>query len=248
MNWRSFISDIQSSIKAVSSDSYIPPRYIYSEAQNITAFFLKTDNDAKKKLSSISEGWSELECIKLEEVEVINCPDIDVRLCDKMMKSVHPIPDIYTYSYGNIIEYTASPNWSYFFDPTTPRKWRNIQKQKYKDKNKYYYFIIDHYLYLPIPKEVDLPIESLRMKAYFMDKKSTEKFKGFGDCGTCPKEELCKSTLDYEMVIPSYLVSAVKDELIRKLSQVYLKVPGDNYPNLNTNDLNNNKDLQTYGS
>lgn len=247
MIWRQFISNIQSQIKAISSDVFIPPRFIYSITQNVISDLLRKDNDSKKKLSQIAEGWSELECIELEEVDVIQCPDIDVRLCSKMMKSVQPIPDIYSYSYGNIIEYTASPNWAYFFDPTTPRKWKNIQKQKYKDKNKYYYFIIDHYLYLPIPKEIDLPIESLRMKAYFIDKRQTEKFKTFVKCDSCPKQTPCTSTLDYEMVVPSYLTSDVENVVIQKLSQVYLKVQGDNYPNLNNLELDNRKDLQTYG-
>ena len=84
---KQFISDIQSSIRAISADSYIPPRFVFFEAQNIVSDFLKKDNDAKKKLSRLADGWSELECVELEEVPVIQCPDIDVRLCEKVMKS-----------------------------------------------------------------------------------------------------------------------------------------------------------------
>lgn len=245
--WKQFISDIQTSIKAISSDSFIPPRYIYSETQTILADYIKKDNDSKKKLTRISDGWSELECIDLEEIDVIQCADINVRMCNKMMKSLHPIPEIYTYSYGDIIEYVASPNFSYFFTPITPREWGNIQKQKYKNKNKYYYFIIDRYLYLPVPKEIDLPIETLRMKAYFKDKKETEKFSNLKSCGDCPKPDGCKSVLDYDVVMPSYLENDVKKELLNRIANIYLKISLDEYPNLNTNDKGNNKDIQTYG-
>lgn len=243
---RQFISDIQTSIRSVTSDGFIPPRFIYSEAQAIIADFLKKDNDAKKKLTRVMNGWSTINCIDLEEVDVIECPDIDVRICGKLMKSTKRIPDSYTYSYGNIIKYVASPNLSYFFDPTNPRQWNNIQKQRYKDKNKYYYFIIDSYIYLPVPKGVDLPIENIRMEAYFMDKYEVDIFNNTAECGECTKEENCKSPLDYELVIAPYLVNDVKKELLNRLFNTYLKLSPDEYSNLNSSDKNNAKDIQTY--
>lgn len=244
--WRQFISDIQTSIRAVNSDGFIPPRFIYYEAQSIIADFLKKDQDAKKKLQRISEGWSTIDCVDLEEIPVIECADIDVRLCDKMMRSVNRLPNIHTYSYGNIIKHVASVNFAYFFEPTNPKQWNNIQKRQYKDKNKYYYYILDNYIYLPIPKSIDLPIEVLRIDAYFMDKHDVDKFKALKKCSECPKGDLCTSPLDYEVVIPSYLVSAVKTELLNKLLSVYLKLSPDTYANLNEIEKSNNKDLQTY--
>ncbi len=248
MIWKQYISDIQASLKSISPDGYVPPRYIYSETQNIIADFLRKNNDTHKKLARVSEGWSDLDCIDMEEIPVIQCGDIDVRLCDKVMKSVNRIPDTFTYSYGNIIKHVASVNFSFFFDPVVPRQWNNIQKRKYKDKNKYYYYIIDNYLYIPVPKNNDLPIEVVRMEAYFMDKWEVEKFKLLKKCGDCKKTpELCSSPLDYDVVIPSYLVSDVKKELLNRLASVYLKLPMDDYPNLNSTDKTNAKDLNTYG-
>lgn len=241
-----FISDISTSIRAISQDSYIPPRFIYYEAQNIIADFLKKDNDAKKKLSRVMEGWSEIDCIELEEIPTIQCSDVDARLCDKMMKSVNKIPASYTYSYGNIIKHVASVNFSYFFTPTTPQQWNNIQKRRVKDKNKYYYFIIDNYLYFPIPKNVDIPMEIVRMQAYFMDKREVDIFKSLKNCGDCKeKPEVCKSPLEYEMVIPSYLINDVKKELLRRLGEMFLRITPDDYTNLNS-DKNSQRDIQNY--
>lgn len=245
MQVKQFISDVQTSIKAISADSYIPSRFIFYEAQNIISDFLKKDNDAKRKLGRLADGWSELECVELEEIPVIQCGDIDVRLCDKLMKSVHKIPEIYSFSYGNIINHVASINFSYFFDPVNPRQWNNIQKRQYKDKNKYYYFILNNYIYIPVPKGVDLPIEILRIKAFFMDQSKVEEFKNLKDCKDCNKNN-CKSPLDYDMTIPSYLINDVKKELINRLASVYLKIKPDEYPNLNTVDVTNAKDIQTY--
>jgi len=230
-------------------DAILPPRYVYYEAQTIIADLLRKDNDAKKKLSRIQEGWSSIDCVELEEIDIIQCADIDVRLCDKMMKSKFPLPAMYSYSYGNIIEHVASVNFSVFFDPTTPRQWNNIQKRKYKDKNKYYYFLLDNYLYFPLPKNTDLPVEVVRIKAYFMDKKEVDNFKSLKDCKDCPNED-CKSIMDYEIVLPSYLLDVVKKELINKIASIYLKVQKDEYPDMNNNpsSYNNTKDLQTYGA
>lgn len=242
---KQFISDVQSNIKAISADSYIPPRFIFYEAQNIIADFLKKDNDAKRKLGRLADGWSELECVELEEVPVIECGDVDVRLCEKIMKSKFKIPEIYSFSYGNIINHVASVNFSYFFDPVNPRQWNNIQKRQYKDKNKYYYFILNNYLYIPVPKNTDLPVEIVRIKAYFMDQSKVEQFKNLKDCSTCPQDN-CKSPLDYDMTIPSYLINDVKKELINRLASVYLKVTPDQYADMNQANLNNTKDIQTY--
>ena len=244
MLWSQFCSDISTGIKEISADSYVPFRYLYYEAQSIAADYLKKDNDAKRKLSRISEGWSELDCVDLEEIDVIQCADIDVRLCDKMMKSIHKIPETYAYSYGNLINYVASPNFAYFFEPTNPRQWNNIQKRQYKDKNKYYYFIIDNYIYLPIPKSVDIPIESLRIKGYFMDKREVDIFNNLKKCTDCNKvPEICKSPLDYEMVIPSYLINDVKMELLNRLTKTFVPIQSDPYPNLNESEKSNQKDL-----
>ena len=104
-------------------------------------------------------------------------------------------------------------------------------------------------MYLPIPKNVDLPIEKLRMKAYFKDKKEVDIFNNLKDCLDCAKAPtICTSPLDYEMVIPSYLINAVKLELLNRIAQTYLKIQLDSYPNLSNNDLNNTKDLNTYGA
>jgi len=243
---REFISDIQSSVRAVSSDSYIPPRFIYSEAKSITADFLRKDNDAKKKLTRVSYGWSDLDCIELEEIPVIQCSEIDVTLCDKVLKSKKKLPDTYTYSYGNIIKHVSSVNFSYFFDPTNPRQWNNIQKRKYKDKNKYYYFIIDNYLYIPIPKNVDIPVEVVRMEAYFIEKYEVDNFKLEKTCSNCPDKDNCKSILDYEFVIAPYLINDVKKELLNRLFNTYLRLSPDEYSNLNNLEKNNQKDIQNY--
>lgn len=244
MTYRQFINDIQTEIKQISADSYIPPRFVYYETINVVADFLKKDQDAKRKLQRLAEGWTELQGIDLEEVPTISCPDVDVRLCDRMMKSTKRLPATYTYSFGNIIKHVASPNFSYFFEPVTPRQWNAIQKRQYKDKNKYYYFFIDGFLYIPVPKKIDLPIQQVRMEAYFIDKHEVELFKKDSDCYDCRDVDACKSPMDYDVVAPFYLLNDVKKELLNRLTKIYVAITEDQYPNLNAGDKTNQRDLQ----
>lgn len=240
---RQFINDIQTEVKQISSDAFLPPRYIYSRGTDIIADFLKKDQDAKKKLQKLSEGWSELESIDLEEVPVISCADVDVRICDRMMRSKKKIPATYTYSYGDIIKHVSSSNYAIFFNPTTPRQWNSIQKRQYKEKDKYYYFFVDGYLYIPVPKSVDLPIEKVRMEAYFINKYEVSAFKEGDDCYECmDKTNPCMPLLDYEMVIPEYLKNDVKKELTLIIIKSFVNIPEDTYPNLNSLDKTNQRD------
>lgn len=242
--YRQIISDISSEIRMISADSYIPPRMAYYEIQNIVGDFLKKSQEAKRKLQSMSEGWLEIEGIKMEEVPVISCPDIDVRLCDRMMKSIKKIPTTYTYTFGDIIKHVASPNFAYFFEPTTPRQWKNLQNQQYKNKNKYYYFFVDGHIYLPIPKRIDLAIEELRMSAYFIDPHQVDQFKADTSCYDCKKIDLCKSPLDYEIVCPFFLINDVKTTLLNRLVKIFVPLKEDPYPNLNDLSLSGQQDKQ----
>ena len=81
-----------------------------------------------------------------------------------------------------------------------------------------------------------------------MDQSKVDEYKNLEDCKDCTLPENCKSPLDYEMVVPSYLINDVKKELINRLASVYLKISADQYANLSNapSDTTNAKDIQTY--
>jgi hypothetical protein len=245
MTQRQFVADIMENIKAINLDDWVSPKFIISEAKTILADFIKKDNDTKKHLYRLSEGWSEIPCLKMTEVPVTECSDIDVKICQKLMKSVDVIPDTYSFIYGNIIKTVSSVNYMNFYDPTTPRQWAAIQKRQYKDKNKHYYFFVNGYIYIPIPKGSIFGVEEIRMEAYFKDKYDVYQFNlKHGNCESCKNE--CPKALDFDFVIPFYLENDVKKELLNRLSNIYLKVNPDSYPDLNQNPANhtNQRDLQ----
>ena len=77
-----------------------------------------------------------------------------------------------------------------------------------------------------------------------MDKREVDIFNNLKKCTDCNKvPEICKSPLDYEMVIPSYLINAVKMELLNRLTKTFVPIQSDPYPNLNESEKSNQKDL-----
>ena len=243
---RQYISDITNQIKQYSMDSYISPKFIYSETINIISDFLKKDHEAKRKLQKLSQGWSEIKCLNLVEVDVVECAELDIRMCEKLMRSKNRLPDTFSYSFGNIIKHVASINFSSFYDPVTPRQWNAIQKREFRDPNKYYYFFIDGYIYIPVPKKQVINVEALRVDAYFISKYEVDVFNlTNSECIDCQNNK-CLSPLDYELVCPGYLLNDVKKELLNRLGSLFLKVQLDQYPNMSNSpsDYTNNKDIQ----
>lgn len=239
MTIKQFISDVMNDLRAQNIDDFISPKFIYYKSTDIISDFMKKDNTVNRRLTRLSEGWKSIECLDMEEVPLIECCEVDALSCEKLMKSKYAIPNTFTSSFGNIIEFVSSPNLGSFYDPTTPRVWQTIQKRKDKDKKKKYYFIIDNYLYIPIPKgELGTP-ESIRLKAWFIEPWKAEDLNAKLQC----KDNYCRDIYGSQMPVPEYMRNSVTIELLNQLRQIYLQVRPDNYPNLNTEDKTNQRDL-----
>lgn len=239
MTIKQFISDVMNDLRAQNIDDFISPKFIYYKSTDIISDFMKKDNTVNRRLTRLSEGWKSIECLDMEEVPLIECCEVDALSCEKLMKSKYAIPNTFTSSFGNIIEFVSSPNLGSFYDPTTPRVWQTIQKRKDKDKKKKYYFIIDNFLYIPIPKgELGTP-ESIRLKAWFIEPWKAEDLNAILQC----KDNYCRDIYGSQMPVPEYMRNSVTVELLNQLRQIYLQVRPDNYPNLNTEDKTNQRDL-----
>jgi len=228
---RQFYADISSNLKANNITDWISPMFVLSEARDIASDFLAKDHSAKFKLQRLSEGWDSIPCLSLEEVPVTECADIDARICQKLMKSIDRLPETYSYTFGDIIKHVCSVNYSNFYTWVTPRQWRDIQKREFKDKNTYYYFFQGGYLYIPIPKGETQIVEEIRVEAYFKDKYEVYLFnQKHGNCESC--KDNCVKPLDFEFVAPYYMIDAIKTQILKNLSGLYIKIQESQNPDL----------------
>lgn len=228
---RQFISDITNDIKALSMDDFVSPKFIFNKGVGIVEDFIKKDENFQ--LINLTEGWKEATCLRMEEVPVTQC-DLDMMICEKLMRSRCRIPDIYSMKNRKLIRSVSSVDFSNFYEPTTPKGWRNIQNRRDKSDKKYFFWI-DGYIYIPVAKKDSMSSpEQIRIEAYFQKPWEVDIM---GDC-SCNKNSDCVKPLDYNFICPNYLLNDVKQETVKQISQVYLKIQSDANPNLNQIDKN----------
>jgi len=216
---REFVSLINNSLNAISDDVWVSPKYILDLGKDVLADFLKKESESRR-ITNASEGWSELDCLKMIQVPINECAELDTHLCTTLMRTKDKLPETFTGYYGNIIKTVASLNFGQFYDPVrSPRVWRDIQNREFQDKTIKYYFFINGYIYIP-----NSDVESIRVEAYFQNKWEVDAYNK-KNCESC--KQGCIKPLDYEFVAPEYLLSAVQTEVINKIL-VRFKIPPDN--------------------
>lgn len=223
-----FISNCNLTLNALPVDSKIPNKYVFSIGRNVVADFLKKDSESRR-ITTASEGWSEIDCVEMVEVPLMECGGVDVNLCEKMMRSKYQLPDTFTGYNGNIIKHVASVNFGQIYEPLRGiRLWNDVQKREIKKKNQKYYVFINQHLYIPIPKGEQSSPEQIRIEAYFKNKWEVEEYKALG----CKKCEKCVSVLQSEFVCPEFLLSSVTKETVNIIMSKY-KIQTDDLINLN---------------
>lgn len=227
-----FISLVNISLNALPVDSKIPNKYIFGVGRMVTADFLKKESESRR-ITTASEGWSEIDCVEMIEVPLMECGGVEVNLCEKMMRSKYQLPDTFTGYNGNIIKHVASVNFGQIYESLRGiRLWNDVQKREGKKKNQKYYVFINQHLYIPIPKGEQSSPELIRIEAYFKNKWEVDEYKSLG-CKTCKD---CVSVLDSQFIVPEFLLNPVVKETVNIIMNKY-KLQSDNRTDSNTQNL-----------
>lgn len=230
--YRDLYSDVIGQLRSVNIDSFISPKGVISMFIAVASDFIKKDENYQ--LINLTEGWKKVECLPLREVSITEC-NIDAYLCSKLMKSVDRVPESYVMKNRQIIRTVSSIDFGNFYEPTTPKGWKNIQKRKDKSGKKYFFFE-NGYLFIPVPKgDLGNP-EAITMEIYakYPWEVDVLNLKNKQGCDSCKTDTLCVKPLDYEVVVPEYLYNAVKQEVIRQL-QNSQRIVSDAAPDINEN-------------
>jgi hypothetical protein len=221
---RDFVSVVNNTLNSNNNDMFISPKFILSVGRDVLSDFLKKDSESRR-ITTLSEGWSELECLPMVEVPVTECSDLDIKLCTKLMRTKDKLPETFSGYYGNLIKQVASINFGQFYDfIRSPRLWKDIQNRPFKDNRIKYYFFINGYIYIP-----NSDVENIRVEALFKYKWEVD-IVNTKNCPTC--KETCVKPLDYEFVSPDYLLNSVQTETINKILTKF-KINPDNKIDLN---------------
>lgn len=214
------VSKVLNSFRLLNKDQRIPKRYV-----------LRLLRDASKNLISqklldrtISEEtnlYSKIECFEFQKVESVNCPIIQFRKCETLMKSKKPLPELIFSRLGSSIKEVTNIDDLTDIYLTTPDKYRRDRARKYYSSDDTYLYIdTDNYAYI-----VDKPIRAVNITILTL---KTDEVK---EASACSDETECKSGWDYEFIVSDKLQDTVFKEVLQILGSTYKAVREDQNQN-----------------
>lgn len=210
VTYRQVCSDIINDLKSYDLDDHISYRFIKNKLIDKANYFLKQDSKSREVIK-FSNVWKPLDCIKLEEMPISTC---DFDSCDKVMKSIEPIPSTYQLYTGDALK-LLNINYTKEYNLIQPYLYRDIKNRQFKSKNGYFW-IIDNYIYIPDSDvEFIIPYGMFREDVIAINN--------------------CLKPLDSLFSFPDYIISLAKQEVIKELITVNKQLIIDEKPDLNTN-------------
>lgn len=198
---------------AATDDSRLSKRHVYSKIVSARSFLLNREVNKNKRISERNIEY--LECVPLSKAPIHECPCIPPLGCD-ILKTDCIIPKFLSSSKGDHIVSVTSLDGSYTFSPTT------FESKKYKQFNKYTSGVLDYFIkngYMYVTAKEELP--AITIGGVFED---TSKF----NCNHCAEGlNNCKTPLDEEFRIDSYLIEPIISLAVEELIKVFSQMPED---------------------
>lgn len=214
-----FVAEIANSLKSLNKDDRISRRFILKMGQD-AAEFLISQKWGDRSILAETSLYSHIPCFEFERIETKNCPSIEFRLCNILMKSKKPLPKLIFSRLGSSIKEVVSLDGNFVFTYVDETQYRRNKKRQHKIKNEVYLYLgSDNHLYIP-----DQEIFSLDLTILTTDSTNIE------NCSSCLEKDKCKSYYDYEFIAPSKLIEAIKDMTLSRLG-VNRQIAEDQNPN-----------------
>lgn len=137
------------------------------------------------------------------------------------MKSQKQLPTVYESSYGDLVK-VLTIDGGKEYKQIKPFEYKDIKNREYKDANQRYFWILDHYIYVP-----DSEVKEIMVIGLFMFHEEVDKLVSGDEC---------IFPLDSFFPAPDYLLSVVKEAVIKDLATVYKRIIPDVKPNNNPDD------------
>ncbi len=226
MKNKEIISDIRTSLRSVTHDEWIPALYIWWKLRSIAALFIKREAD-DKRLFRYQDLFTPVRCFSLKETSLIDCCNISIPGCKKVMKSIEKLPDMYSTRFGYLIS-VMSVDYDKDYIQTTPKGYRYIKSREFQDPRLRYFWIENGYLVVP-----DSTVEVVTLSAMFINKADAKRL------NSCCEDEECIRLLDEEFVAPEHLIEDIKTATIKNLLGSYKQLVPDEMTNNNSQEKTN---------
>lgn len=146
MSTREFIASVRNNLNSISNDTYLSSEYIYNIGVSYAKLLIKRESDSRKIFRNTSI-FKFIDCIKMKPSSISECSDVDLP-CGNLMISVDKLPEIFISNYGSLLQ-VFSVDRSKDYIEANPGGYKNILGQRFKPKNKGYFWIRNGYLVIP---------------------------------------------------------------------------------------------------
>lgn len=215
------VYDVKEALKDYVSDSELDNRYI------IYLFNIKREKFLKQRLDRLGRKYNNATlqtfCVGLEEVSTAEC---GVSLsCDKIIRTVKPLPNFLQLSDGDAIQRVGpADKMAVKYNLIGRERATLLDSSNYPNKIKAFLHD-DGYIYL-ISSDT-IYTDCLSVTGVFRD--PTE-LADFSDCCNCDSESSCYDIYETEYPLDGEVLDAIRSEIIKQLA------PRENLPE----DINNN--------
>lgn len=222
MTYGEAVSRIQNNLNTLNTDMLIPRRFILSILKS-KAEFLMAQKLNDKSLFRETNLYKWVKCVKMHEVDTVNCGKVELKKCDSAMVSRKKTPELIWSRYGPSILMITNITEDKEYKLTTPSEYLNNRNKRGFDKFKGRYAIINPDGTVSIP---DSTVKSINILLYTLD----EKYKDMSDC----EEGDCSSYWDVEFNVPHKLREVVIQEALKEIA-MRVQIPKDELPDHDSN-------------
>lgn len=219
MNYREITSEITNILKLNNKDDRTPTRFILRLLKDASTFLI-SQKWGERSLMTETNLFTSIPCFEFERVVSRDCPSIEFRMCDILMKSKKKLPKLIFSRLGSSIRDIVALDGDFVFTFVEEGQYRRNKKRQYSLKNEVYVYLgADNHLYIP-----DHEIFSLDLTVLTVDTEETD------NSSACKDKANCKNNWDSEFICPDKLLEATKDIVLQRLS-IMRQIREDSNPN-----------------
>jgi len=174
-----------------------------------------------------TDVWTHI-CVEMVEDDLVNCCNLSIPSCTKVMRSKEKIPEIYTSNYGYLMNVTSS-DYVRDYNPTTAQQYKYIKSREFQDRTKRYFWFNNGHIVVP-----DSMVAFLNIQAMFINKAEALRI-------DCNNANACIRLLDVDFTAPPHLWDNIKDATTIDIAKTYEQIQPDEMQNLNSNEKTNPK-------
>jgi hypothetical protein len=231
MNYNEAVSMIQGALNAQAKDTYIPRRLILSVLKSKAEILMAQKFNDKSLFREINLfKWAR--CIRLEEIDTVNCGKIELQKCSSAMVSECELPELVWSRYGASILMVTNVLDEKEYTLITPADYINMRKKRGFEKFMGRYAILYPDGRIAIP---DSTVKKINILLYSLDEAIDDKIDSMSDCGEENHTNYgCRNRWETEFNVTKKVRDAAIAEALKFLS-IRMQIPLDANPNNDPN-------------